>query len=186
MKQAIYGSILFLFLAMPPVIELVESIMSVHMHMQMPLIGVAGMLMAPLLQQKFPRFFKLWNADGTPGLWLAVLVIGYWLVPRAMDDTLHIAGLEIFKFISWAFLVGVPLRDSWPKLQERWKKALFVFLSILYTGMAALYIFSPDQLCNNYAIVEQRTLGWGFFFIAVCFGLYFIQSVCIDMSQFEE
>src|SRR5690625_4404112 len=116
MKQAIYGAILFIFLALPPVIDLAESIMSIHMHMQMPLIGVAGMLMTPLLQQKFPNFFKKWNENGIPGIVLLLIVILYWLIPRAMDDTLSSNYVEVFKFISWAFLVGVPLRDSWPKL----------------------------------------------------------------------
>jgi hypothetical protein len=186
MKQAIYGVILFVFLLLPPVIDLAESIMSIHMHMQMPLIGVAGMLMTPLLQKKFPRFFRKWNGNGVPGIILFIIIILYWLIPRAMDDTLAYAIVEVFKFISWAFLVGVPLRDSWPKLTKAWKNGIFIFLSIIYLGMASLYIFSEDQLCNNYLIVEQRALGWGFLLIAFCLLLYFIQTLFIREEDFQE
>src|SRR5690625_3990965 len=116
MKQAIYGLILYVFLMLPPVITLSESIMSIHMHMQMPLLGISGMLMTPLLQKKFPGFFSKWNKNGIPGIILFLIVFSYWLIPRAMDDALMLTSVQVFKFISWPFLIGVPLRDSWSKL----------------------------------------------------------------------
>ncbi len=185
MKQAIYGLILLIFLSLPPVIDLAESIMSIHMHMQMPLLAVAGMLMTPYLQQKFPSFFAKWNANGVPGMLLFLIVVFYWLIPRAMDDALTSIPVEIFKFFSWTFLIGVPLRDSWPKLSKLVKNIIYIILSIVYIGMAGLYIFSPDQLCNNYLIVEQRTLGWGFLLIAFCILLYFIQTLFINDEAYE-
>ena len=50
MKQSFYGLLLFIFLVLPPVANLMESIMIIHMHMQMPMLVFAGFLMA--------RFFK--------------------------------------------------------------------------------------------------------------------------------
>lgn len=185
MKQAIYGLILFIFLSLPPVIDLAESIMSIHMHMQMPLLAIAGMLMTPFLQKRCSSFFSKWNTNGIPGIILFLIIVFYWLVPRAMDDALMHTHVEIFKFVSWTFLIGVPLRDSWPKLAKGIKNAVYIILSIVYIGMAGLYIFSPDQLCNNYLIVEQRTLGWGFLLIAFCILLYFIQTLFIDSAEYE-
>lgn len=185
MKQAIYGLILFLFLIAPPVADLAESIMSIHMHMQMPLLAVAGMLMTPFLQQKFKGFFNKWNKTGIPGILLFLIVVCYWLIPRAMDDTLTLTFVQIFKFISWPFLIGVPLRDSWSKLSNAVKNTVYIFLSVVYLFMAWLYIFSPDQLCNNYLIVEQRTLGWGFLVIALCILLFFIQTLFINDEDYE-
>src|SRR5690625_3055152 len=72
MKQAIYGLILFIFLSLSPVRHLAESIMSIHMHMQMPLLAIAGMLMTPFLQKKFGSFFAKWNANGVPGIVLCL------------------------------------------------------------------------------------------------------------------
>lgn len=177
MKPFIYGLIIFIFLALPPVVNLAESIMAIHMHMQMPLLAVAGMLMAPLFKQLFPKFFATWNEDGIPGILLVLIVIGYWLIPRAMDDALMNLSVEVFKFFSWTFLVGVPLMDSWSKLTARWKNIVIVGLGIAYLIMAGVYIFAPDQLCNNYLIVEQRTLGWSFLFVGFCLLLYFIQTL---------
>lgn len=185
MKQALYGLILYLFIMVPPVVELAESVMVVHMHMQMPLLVVAGMLMSPFLQQKFPSFFKKWNGNGVPGILLFLIIMSYWLLPRAMDETLTVPAVEIFKFISLPFLAGVPLRDSWKKLSTAWKNTVFIITSVLYGLMAYLYIFSESQICNNYLVVEQVTLGWAFLFTAVAILVYFIQSLFIDLSEYE-
>ncbi|HLS23041.1 MAG TPA: hypothetical protein VK037_03885 [Pseudogracilibacillus sp.] len=174
MNLFIYGLILFIFLALPPVAELAESIMAIHMHMQMPLFAVAGILMTPFLQRLAPNFFRTWNKDGIPGLLLALVVISYWLIPRAMDDALIHYSVELFKFFSWTFLVGVPLMDSWKKLSLGWKRGTFLFLTVAYTIMAFVYIFAEEQLCNNYLVIEQQTLGWSFLFIAICIFLYFM------------
>src|SRR5690625_6239864 len=90
--------------------------MTIHMHMQMPLLAVAGMLMYPFLKHKFPRFFEKYNKNGIPGILLFLIVVSYWLLPRAMDEALTMAAVQRFKCISWACLVGGPLRGSWGRL----------------------------------------------------------------------
>lgn len=186
MKQFIYGAIIFIFLALPPVRELAESIMAIHMHMQMPLIAAAGLLMTPLLQQLFPNFFAKWNKDGVPGILLFIIVGTYWLIPRTMDDVLLNGWMEFFKFFSWAFLIGVPLRDSWPKLRVWIRNVVLGYISAAYFLMAFVYILAEDQLCNNYLIVDQRTLGWSFLLIALCIVLYLVQLLFIREDHFAE
>lgn len=185
MKQAIYGLVLYIFLMLPPVVTLSESIMSIHMHMQMPLLGIVGLLMTPYLQAKFPTFFNNWNGNGLPGIVLFMIVMIYWLIPRAMDEALTVPLVELFKFVSWPFLVGVPLRDSWRKLKPFSQNIIFITISIIFGLMAWLYIASPNQLCNNYLIIEQRALGWGFLIIGACIMLYFVQSLFIDQTEYE-
>ncbi|MCF3944352.1 hypothetical protein [Oceanobacillus alkalisoli] len=68
MRQPIYGLALFIFLILPPVVTLAESIMAIHMHMQMPFFLIAGVLMTPFFQKKFPHFFEKWNGNGIPGI----------------------------------------------------------------------------------------------------------------------
>ncbi len=185
MKQAIYGLVLYIFLMLPPVIDLAESIMSIHMHIQMPLLGIVGLLMTPFLQKKFPNFFKKWNSNGVPGIALFMIIVIYWLIPRTMDEALTVPVVEVFKFISWPFFVGVPLRDSWKKLDKFAKNFVFISISIIFSLMAWLYIASPEQICNNYLIIEQRALGWGFLIIAACIMLYFVQSLFVDETEYE-
>lgn len=151
----------------------------------MTLFVVVGVLMAPLYQKIFPRFFEKWNSNGVPGILLFMVILGYWLLPRTMDEALSIPAVELFKFISLPFLAGVPLRDSWGKLSNVGKNTLYVLLSVIFGVMAWLYIASPVQLCNNYLIIEQKTLGWGFVFFAVSIMIYFISTLIIDPSDYE-
>lgn len=185
MKQFVYGVILYVFLMMPPVIELTESIMSIHMHMQMPFLAIVGLLMYPQFKKWFPTFFHKWNENGIPGMLLFFIIVIYWLFPRTMDEALMSTSVELFKFISWPFLVGIPLRDSWSKLTDRGKTISLSLISGLYFLMGFIYIFTDEQLCNNYLIVEQIALGWGFLIIAISLTVYILQSIFIDYSQYE-
>jgi len=185
MRQPAYGLALFIFLILPPVVTLAESIMAIHMHMQMPLFVISGILMAPFFQKVFPKVFEKWNHNGIPGILLFIIIVIYWMIPRTMDEALTITAVELFKFISLPFLAGVPLRDSWKKVSDRIKNIVYVSLSVIFTLMAWLYIASPNQLCNNYLIVEQKTLGWGFVFFAACIFFYFVQTLFIKESDYD-
>ncbi|SHM38309.1 hypothetical protein [Gracilibacillus kekensis] len=172
MKQLKYGIILYIFLILPPVANLLESIMIFHMHTQMPLLVFTGFLIAPFSQKKFAHFFDKWNQSGVPGIVLVILIWSYWQLPRAMDDALTYNVVEYFKFISLPLLVGVPLRDSWKKLKStgQYIFLIFIFATLVITGF--IYIWIDQQICNNYLIIEQQTLGWGSLAMAACLLLY--------------
>ncbi len=161
MKQSFYGLLLFIFLILPPVAAIMESVMIVHMHMQMTLLVISGLLMGRFFQLKFPRFFSKWNANGIPGILLFVIIWSYWMVPRAMDEALTMQMVELFKFGSLPFLAGVPLRDSWKKIGAAGQKVIFGFLVIMFSLMALLYIGADSQICNNYLEVEQKNAWLG-------------------------
>ncbi|SEQ42464.1 hypothetical protein SAMN05216232_2366 [Virgibacillus subterraneus] len=185
MKQAIYGLMLYVFLILPPVANLLESIMIVHMHMQMPLLVISGFLMARFFQMKFPGFFEKWNGNGVPGILLFIVIWSYWMIPRSMDEAVTIQMVEVFKFISLPFLAGIPLRDSWIKLGKIGRNITYVFFVIMFGLMAWLYIGADSQICNNYLEVEQKTLGWGSLAFAAFLLIYVLQLLFIDQSEFE-
>ncbi|MGN7387637.1 hypothetical protein [Sporosarcina sp. SAFN-015] len=174
MKQAAYGAALFIFLAIPVVADVLESIMIMHMHMQMPLLIFCGFLIAVFFRRKFPTFFAKWNGDGIPGILLFTLIMLYWMIPRTMDDALTNMTVEIFKFISLPFLAGIPLRDSWKKIGSAGKKVIWVTFTFMFYIMGFLYIKAPIQLCNNYLLIDQLTLGWGYMTMAICFTIYLL------------
>ena len=185
MKQSLYGLLLLIVLALPPVAHLLESIMIVHMHMQMPLLVFSGFLMGRFFQLRFPHFFEKWNINGLPGIFLFVIISVYWMLPRTMDEALTVHSVEIFKFISLPFLAGIPLRDSWRKLSPTGINLIIILFAILYFGMGWLYIYSPVQLCNNYLLIEQITLGWGFLTTAICFVIYLLYVRFTDHAAYE-
>ncbi|ADU30580.1 hypothetical protein [Evansella cellulosilytica] len=185
MSQVKIGIFLFFVLALPPVTNLLESIMIIHMHMQMPLLIISGFLIAPIFQKMFPLFFSKWNENGTPGILLFVLIMIYWMIPRTMDDALTSDIVQLFKFISLTFLAGVPLRDSWKKITNKIKTFIIIFFTITFYAMGIVYISWPDQLCNNYLIIEQITLGWGFITMAICSTIYLSYTAIINPAEYE-
>lgn len=184
MRQSLYGFGLYLFLVLPPVAKLMESIMIIHMHMQMPMLVFAGWLIAKFWQTNFPRFFLQWNNNGVPGLVLFIFISVYWMIPRTMDEALMSYAVEWFKFISLP-LAGLALRDSWSKIGLLVKQYILYGFTLMFIGMGWLYISAPIQLCNNYLLIEQITLGWGFLTTAICMIVYLIYDVFADKAQYE-
>ncbi|MEQ6377171.1 hypothetical protein RZN25_10100 [Bacillaceae bacterium S4-13-56] len=185
MKQSIYGMALFVFLILPPVANLLESIMIIHMHMQMPLLVLSGFLMARFFQMKFQSFFEKWNQNGVPGITLFVILWLYWMIPRAMDESLTLATVEWFKFISLT-VAGIALRDSWKKLSMVGKTIVYIFFTLKFLIMGYLYVIIDSQVCNNYLILEQKTLGWGSFAMAICFIIYGFVHLFTDQSEYQQ
>ncbi|MCA1031159.1 hypothetical protein LCL95_09005 [Bacillus timonensis] len=185
MNQSTFGFLLFLFLLIPPVASFMESIMVIHMHMQMPMLVIAGVLIGPFFQTRFPHFFRKWNENGVPGSLLFLIIIVYWTIPRTMDEALTVQSVEIFKFISLPFLAGIPLRDSWGKLSRKWKNAVILFFTVKSILMGWLYIYSNEQLCNNYLLIEQLTLGWSFIVTAIALIVYLGYQFVVDHEKYE-
>jgi hypothetical protein len=172
MNQPLFGLLLFVFLVLPPVAHFMETVMIIHMHMQMPLLVIAGCLMGRAVQIKLPQFLAKWNDGGIPGILLFTIITVLWMVPRMMDDALASQGTEWFKFVSLALLAGVPLRVSWGVLSPIWRNAIMIGFTGMFALMGWLYIKVPIQLCNNYLLIEQITLGWAFVTMAVCLAIY--------------
>lgn len=185
MTQFKIGFVFFVFLVLPPVSTFLESHMVLHMHMQMPLLVITGLLMAPFFQKCFAFLFAKWNQNGIAGILLFIIIITYWMIPKTMDDALSSMTVELFKFISLPFLGGVPLRDSWIKLQDYLKISVIALFTIAFLAMGLLYIQSPIQLCNNYLLVEQITLGWAYLFMSLGFIVYLIYKFYVNPSDYE-
>lgn len=185
MNQSFYGLLLFIFLVIPPVANFMESVMVIHMHMQMPMLVIAGFLMARFFQKRFPGFFVKWNSNGLPGILLFVIIMVYWMLPRTMDEALTTQTVEAFKFISLPFLAGVSLRNSWKKLSSLGKNVIIISFTVMFIGLGWLYIWSPVQLCNNYLLIEQVTLGWAFLTTAIGLVIYLGYNFFIDPSAYE-
>ncbi|WP_043932170.1 hypothetical protein [Bacillus sp. EB01] len=185
MKQALYGLVLLVVLAIPPVANFLESVMIIHMHMQMPLLVISGFLIGKFFQLQFPKVFDKWNGNGVPGILLFAIIMVYWMLPRAMDEALTEWTVEMWKFVSLPFLAGVPLRDSWGKLNKCGRKIAISFFTALFILMGWIYIMAPDNLCNSYLIIDQVILGWGYITTAICLIIYLAYSLFVNPADYE-
>ncbi|QUW21414.1 hypothetical protein JSQ81_16660 [Sporosarcina sp. Marseille-Q4063] len=182
MKQTMIGVVLFVILGIPSLISLVESIMILHMLVQIPLLVIAGWLMGQFLVERFQSFFEKWNDNGIPGILVFVIITMYWMLPRVMDEALTIWYIQLFKFIGLP-IAGLALRDSWSKLQITGKSFIFLNYISMFGLMGWLYVDSPIQLCNNYLELEQKMLGWGFLVLTAGMVIYIVQLAFTDQSS---
>ncbi|TQS74811.1 hypothetical protein DX933_08530 [Ornithinibacillus gellani] len=182
MRPGILGILLYGILLLPPIIGLLEGQMILHMLVQLPLLIFSGWLCGAAILRRMPNYRAKWNGNGIPGILVIVFITTYWMLPRAMDESLVFWQVELFKFIGLPF-AGLCLRDSWPKIKLVGKSFLFLNYLSMFALMAWLYIDAPVQICNNYAAQEQQLLGWGFLFITATMIIYLVQMVFTDQSE---
>lgn len=154
-----FGLTLWCLLVLPPVRHALQGTMTLHMLVQIPLLGLAGWCLPPLLPHKAARWLADWNANGISGLILASLATMVWMVPLALDAALDVSWVALAKFIGVPLLIGLPLGLSWPR-------ASFVVRGIFLLEVIAttfrlgwLYLASPQRLCSNYLLGDQQQLG---------------------------
>jgi hypothetical protein len=186
MRKPLYiGTLLYLLLIIPPVRNFMESIMIIHMLIQLPLLIIIGCLLGKYIMKKAPKVFHAINENGVPGMILIVAITMYWMLPRTLDEALTLSPFEVFKFISLP-IVGILLADSWVKIKDIGQVFIYLNYLSMFALMGWLYLDSPIQICNNYLITQQKTLGWGFIFITAVMILYVLQCVFTDHRHTEE
>jgi hypothetical protein len=181
-KYAYIGAILYCILLIPPVRIYLESIMVVHMLVQLTLLIIAGWFLGKYLVNRFPKLFDMINSNGVPGIILVICITLYWMLPRAADEALTLLSVEIFKFISLP-IVGILLADSWEKIKTLGRSFVFLNYLSMFGMMGWLYLDAPIQICNNYLISEQKALGIGYLIVTAAMILYVLQYVFVDHSQ---
>ena len=167
---ALVGIVLILVLAAPPVRSGLEASLLGHMLVQVPLLVVAGWL----LGQGRSETLRGWNANGIPGLLLALFAMAFWSLPRWLDAALSDPLWEALKFITVPVLVGLPLALSWPRLSDLARGFVWANAISMLAFMGWLYIAAPVRVCNNYLVDQQVVFGYSAMLIAVAIALYWI------------
>ena len=163
--QAAAGAMLLLVLALPSLREALERDMVRHMLVQIPLLVVAGWLLAPPGGVS-GKIADGWDRHGIVGVLTANLVAAYWMLPRSLDDAIALAAVEAAKFISLPLLVGVALRCSWPRMPTL-GRGFVVANAISMLGIAGwLYLAAPVRVCVYYLTDQQETVGRSLLYLA--------------------
>lgn len=133
--------------------------MTLQMLVQIPLLTLAGWLLAGVAPVSLRSTVAAWNHRGISGLVLVSLVSLVWVLPRMMDASLDDPLVTLAKFLSVPLLMGAPLSLSWARMGFVVRG---VFLSEVVAScfrMGWLYLISPMRLCSNYLLDDQQRLG---------------------------
>jgi hypothetical protein len=133
-----------------------EASMLRHMLLQLPLLGVAGWLLAA----RWPvvRRAAVFDEHGVTILTALLFVSAYWMVPRALELSLNDGPVDAAKFAS-LLAIGALL----PGALTRANTVIQLFFLGNFCAMTAiagmLYQDLPQRLCNAYLLDDQVTTG---------------------------
>lgn len=158
-RRASVGAVLWLVLALPPLQRVLTATMTLQMLVQIPLLVVAGWLVAQALPRRLDARLSAWNRSGVSGLLLASLAAMVWMLPRAMDAAIDDPWVALAKFVSVPLLVGAVLALSWPRMGFVVRGVFLAELVATAFRLGWLYLASPVRLCSNYLLDDQQLLG---------------------------
>ncbi len=154
-----WGLLLIWVVALPATRRALEASMVAHMLVQIPLLVLAGALLARCIPAKLRRGFEELDAHGVPGMLAAAFASSYWMLPRALDAALSDPLAELAKFWSLPLLVGVPLALSWPRMGPIGRGFVLANAISMIAVVGWLYREAPVRLCSWYLVDQQVLLG---------------------------
>ena len=166
MKAAI-GLCVVMVLGLPWVRSWLEGEMITHMLLQIPLLAIAGVLLASALPRTWRERIAGWNRGGISGALLATIVSSWWMVPRALDSALASPGAEVWKFVSLPLLVGLPAAVSWEPLGSLGRGFVIANVLPMWAVVGWLYVAAPVRVCNYYLMDQQLVAGQGLLWLSL-------------------
>lgn len=150
----------WLILATPAMRTWLETSMSVHMLVQIPLLAAIGLVATRLLPARIQDTLLTAAGGAIPCVIVATFASSYWMLPRAIDAVLVDPLAEAAKFVSLPLLVGTPLALAWRELGLIGRGFVWTNFISMLAVLGWLYIVAPVRVCNSYALFEQERAGW--------------------------
>jgi hypothetical protein len=172
--SAIAGVALWAFLALPPLRRKLEAEMALQMTVQLPLLGVAGGMIAQGLRRAEPVWLREIDWLGLPGITLALFAMAFWILPRSLDGALADPRIELAKFSALPLLAGLPLAASWRRLPALGRGFLGANAISMLGTVGGLYLVAPVRLCAYYRIDQQAVTGRALIAVAAASGLLWL------------
>jgi hypothetical protein len=163
--------LLIAVLALPAARRALEASMTAHMLVQIPLLVLAGALLAHCMPASLRRAYEALDAHGLAGMLAAAFASSYWMLPRALDAALSGPLAELAKFCSLPLLVGVPLALSWPRMGPIGRGFVLANAISMIAVAGWLYRESPVRLCSYYLVEQQVLLGNALLALALLAGV---------------
>ena len=165
------AAVFWLALWLSPLRTALEQDMAAHMMVQLPLLIVIGLLVAPALQRYEPRALAAADWLGIPGLVLVGFATSFWMVPRMLDRALAEPLIDLVKFLSLPLLAGLPLGLSWRRMPGLGRAFVWANFIPKLGAVGGLYLAAPTRLCAYYRLDQQMAAGWTLIAVAAALAI---------------
>jgi hypothetical protein len=168
------GPGLFIAATLPPAAAQLEANMVWHVLLQLPMLVLAGWLVARGLPARLFTAIDRYNEYGIPGILIVIFVGLCWMIPRVLDAALQSPMVALAKYVSIPLLVGAPLALSWPRMPAIARAFVCIELLAMLLRLGWLYLAAPTRLCSNYSLADQILLGKLLLIIAATLTVYWV------------
>ena len=151
--------------ATPPARAWLESTMTLHMLVQLPLLAAIGFVIGRqwlLAEGDAPRrslaAVQAWNRGGVTGLLAASFVMALWMLPRCLDLARLDYAVDALKLVTVP-AAGLAVALSWPRVPAiaRGVVHLEAIATLLRFGWG--YLAADERLCLAYLAGDQQRAG---------------------------
>lgn len=155
-----------------------ESRMTLHMLVQLPLIALAGAALGAAWLRASPAgpagralsVIEPFNSGGATGLIAAGFVMVLWMLPRCLDTARLDAVADALKFLTVP-AAGLAIAVSWPRLPAIARAVIHLeaIATLLRFGWG--YLAAEDRLCLAYLAGDQQATGKLLLWLAAAYAL---------------
>jgi len=152
-------------LATPPARAWLESSMTLHMLVQLPLLAIIGFRIGAAWRAVSSRGLldalarmQTFNGGGAPGLIAASFVMVLWMVPRCLDLARLDPAIDAIKLLSVP-LAGLAVSLSWPRLPAIARAVVHLELIATLLRFGWGYLAAEERLCLAYLSGDQQRTG---------------------------
>ena len=164
---ALAGAVVWLGLLAPPLRNGLESSMTLHMLVQLPLLALIGFLWgrawtASPVQSGRGRALaavQSFNAGGAAGLIAASFTMLLWMLPRSLDAARLDLMVDALKFLTVPIAFGAAVALSWPRCPAIARAVIHLeaIATLLRFGWG--YLATEQRLCLVYLLDDQQRAG---------------------------
>lgn len=148
-----------LLIVLPPLGALLESTMTTHMLIQIPLLVLCGWALGGHVEDWHRKRLTALPAFRWALLVAAATTFGVWMIPRLLDLAVESAGVDVLKALSLSLAGGLPLRVAWSHLGPVARGVVHVEALASLWRLGWIYLDTPSRLCTQYGLVDQQRLG---------------------------
>lgn len=146
-----------------------EARMTTHMLLQLPMLLLAGVLLARRPASGGGATASRWDPHGIAGLLLATLFTSTWMVPRALDAAVAHLSVDLAKALMLV-AAGAVGGAAWARAPLAVRLFMGGNLGWMLASMGVLLASTPARLCASYAAADQTAAGYGLVVLTVAIG----------------
>lgn len=160
--QAGLGLAVALAALLPPVADLMQARLPVHVLIWIPAVAGGGALAGAAAARGRPAG---WTA--APALLGGAVALCFWIIPRWIDAALADPATALARAATLVVAAGLPLGWGWAQAGPVLRLFALANAASMLAVMGWILLVAPARLCNSYLLGDQRDLGLGLIVVAL-------------------